>query len=1289
MGAFFAFGATSAWAGPDEFFVTTTNLSAGDTFQFSISAKGTYVVDCGDDGTLSGTGVTHDTIDHTSNTNMYTYTCTYNSGGVKTVAFAGDATGYNTGSVAAIKFNMTDSSNDTNVKEIAAISGSLGQIFGTVANPSTGSGQPGFRRAFFGASNMTGTNIDDPNNSGMKYALPPKLFDGVYGSPVMYMFEAVFWGCSGLTGSIPPTLFSGISGSPADYMFSDTFTGCRGLTGSIPTTLFSGISGSPANYMFNATFGGCIGLTGSIPSGLFGNLSGAPANYMFAGTFSDCYRLTGFGNKTYVPGDFLENINTNTSVSNQVNGMFQYTQLDSSCPGGTYASTRTQFNDAGKPWCSECPSGTTSLAGSTNVSQCGIPYNVTFAAGSAGGNTPTGSTASISNRPAGDTITLPASTFTTPTGYSFNGWSCDNSIGNKAVGATFTMPAANVICTAQWAPAKFSVTTTSNASSLRFYISASGTFTVDCGAGGTLSGTGVSGNTITKNNTSEVQYVCNYNQSGTRTIYFDGPPTAYNTNTLIGVIRFGNTTTQSNVASVDGDLSALFPSLGSGDGQTPSFYGTFSSCNNLTTIPSTLFSSVTRSISNMFNCTFCSSGLTTIPSGLFNFANTVSGQGYMFMSTFYNCTSLTTIPANLFSYLSSGGEQMFGTTFEGCTALKSIPSGLFNFANNISGQSWMFTGTFENCTGLGTDSNVQNPIPANLFSRVTSNSGQDLFHGTFKGCTGLKFIPSGLFDFGGNNIVFPSYGFYETFANCTGLGTNSNIQNPIPDNLFAYIRGGYGTFKETFKGCTGLKFIPSGLFNWGSSNGVTNTVSGSGEMFYGTFSGCTGLGTNSNIQNPIPADLFHNVVTGAPELFKETFAGCTGLTSIPSDLFFFNSSLNDNITYSGRSHMFDSTFTGCSGLTSLPDNLFAKISSTAEGMFESTFENCTGLTGYVPTNFFKKLIDSSSPYTTDMMLNVFHNTGNLATTTTGCPSGMQQYITNYESYWDTHISCKIITYTVSFMVGDSNNNGTGTTPSGGNNNATLSNKEPGATITTLSAVYAGSLTGYTFTGWLCNNNIGNKAAGATFTMPAANVTCTAQWSVNVIDLTWDGGGTPASCTYGSTFNIPTPTPRTGYVFMGWNKIDHSCGLSGVDFTVTANAETDVRWKPVDPSGYTMAMLGLTENSDDLEAGEFEVTFSYGTVKGMAKCSALSSSAQYFDFATQSAVTSAGAGSNCWCGLTSYTPTNGESCNTALNWVYMQPYSGDYCVPYCTYVCAVMLSYGNEYAQLFYSNVSPF
>ena len=172
------------------FSVTTTNLSAGDTFQFKISAAGTFYVDCGTDGTLSGEGnaaatVSGDTITK-SDTSDYTYTCSYTSGGAKIVQFGGVATGYSSGN-AAIKFSISSSPNDTNVKKIASISGSLGQIFGTIQNPATGSGQPVFSMTFYGASNMTGTNIDDPNNLGMKYALPPTLFDGISGAPAEYM----------------------------------------------------------------------------------------------------------------------------------------------------------------------------------------------------------------------------------------------------------------------------------------------------------------------------------------------------------------------------------------------------------------------------------------------------------------------------------------------------------------------------------------------------------------------------------------------------------------------------------------------------------------------------------------------------------------------------------------------------------------------------------------------------------------------------------------------------------------------------------------------------------------------------------------------------------------------------------------------------------------------------------------------------------------------------------------------------------------------------------------------
>jgi uncharacterized repeat protein (TIGR02543 family) len=51
----------------------------------------------------------------------------------------------------------------------------------------------------------------------------------------------------------------------------------------------------------------------------------------------------------------------------------------------------------------------------------------------------------------GATTTLANNAGFSKTGFTFSVWNCDNSIGAKAAGSTATQPAANVVCTAQWA----------------------------------------------------------------------------------------------------------------------------------------------------------------------------------------------------------------------------------------------------------------------------------------------------------------------------------------------------------------------------------------------------------------------------------------------------------------------------------------------------------------------------------------------------------------------------------------------------------------------------------------------------------------------------------------------------------------------------------------------------------------------------------------------------------------------------------------------------------------------
>ena len=112
---------------------------------------------------------------------------------------------------------------------------------------------------------------------------------------------------------------------------------------------------------------------------------------------------------------------------------------------------------------------------------------------------------------------------------------------------------------------KFSVTTTnlSVGTEFRFYMSASGTFYIDCGAGGELSGIGVDGMLVERTDTTEALYTCTYATAGIKTIRFAGTATGYNTSTSTAAISFYKVSggIQDKIISVSGNLASMFPKL--------------------------------------------------------------------------------------------------------------------------------------------------------------------------------------------------------------------------------------------------------------------------------------------------------------------------------------------------------------------------------------------------------------------------------------------------------------------------------------------------------------------------------------------------------------------------------------------------------------------------------------------------------------------------------------------------------------------------------------------------------
>ncbi len=356
------------------FTLTTTSTNS---FQFTMSAAGTFYVDCGNGGTLKqgSTTLSNKTISRGSSTSNTTYTCTWNAADTQTIRFGGRATEYSTGLQTAVIGFYADS--DTNAQKVYSITGDLGKIFGAVQSNRI----PRFFQTFYNCSNLT--------------SIPTGLFDSIDTSNATntnQMFYQTFRDCSNLT-AIPTGLFDSIDTSNAtdtNGMFSQTFNGCSNLT-AIPTGLFNSIDTSKStntSSMFSRTFSNCSNLT-AIPTGLFNSIDTSKStntSFLFRETFINC------GNLTAIPSGLFNSIDTSnaTGTSSMFNGTFYGCSNLTAIPSGLFDSidtsnatgTSSMFNGTfyGCSNLTAIPSGLFNSIDTPNATNTSFMFQKTFSA---------------------------------------------------------------------------------------------------------------------------------------------------------------------------------------------------------------------------------------------------------------------------------------------------------------------------------------------------------------------------------------------------------------------------------------------------------------------------------------------------------------------------------------------------------------------------------------------------------------------------------------------------------------------------------------------------------------------------------------------------------------------------------------------------------------------------------------------------------------------------------------------------------------------------------------------
>ena len=144
---------------------------------------------------------------------------------------------------------------------------------------------------------------------------------------------------------------------------------------------------------------------------------------------------------------------------------------------------------------------------------------------------------------------------------------------------------------------------------------------------------------------------------------------------------------------------------------TSAFRGT-----GITSIPTDLFNYSPNAVN--ISATFQSTAITSIPSGLFNSVPLVTN----FSSCFSNCTTLTTVPSTLFD--SCPNVVNFASTFQNCRLLTSP----LQFTYNLS------VSTFVSVYNMSTTTNSMSGTAPEIWNRIPAPAGTNAFNN----CVGLS-----------------------------------------------------------------------------------------------------------------------------------------------------------------------------------------------------------------------------------------------------------------------------------------------------------------------------------------------------------------------------------------------------------------------------------------------------------------------------------------------------------------------------------------------------------------------